>query len=51
MKIIILIIVLILFLPFYVYVLNKSAMLGKLVIIKKFISKEVNNGKEDESQE
>jgi len=42
-------IILILFLPFYVYVLSKSAHMGKVMAIKQLL-KEVKNGKKDESK-
>jgi len=40
----------ILFLPFYIYVLNRSATLGKLKTIKQFIIEEVKNGEENKDK-
>lgn len=44
--------VVILFLPFYVYVLSKSAYMGKVMAIKQLLQlfKEAKDGKKDESE-
>lgn len=45
MKIIILVILVLLFLPFYVYILSKCTTLGKINTIKQFFKKESTNEK------